>query len=51
MTRYSIAALFSALAFAGAANAAVLKESNISTEDAQQLASATVAACQPRVTT
>ena len=45
MTRIKLAALMSTLAFAGAANAAVLNESNISLADAQKLATATVAAC------
>ncbi|MFZ6047017.1 heme-binding protein [Pseudomonas sp. CR3202] len=48
MSRYPLAALFCTLTFAGAANAAVLKESNISTADAQKLAAATVAACQAK---
>ncbi|MFP2768848.1 GlcG/HbpS family heme-binding protein [Oceanisphaera sp. KMM 10153] len=48
MTRFSIATLFAALAFTQAANAAVLNEVNISTADAQQLATATVAACQAK---
>ncbi|MDA8486523.1 heme-binding protein [Pseudomonas resinovorans] len=48
MSRYSLATLLCSLTFAGAANAAVLKESNISTADAQKLATATVAACQAK---
>ncbi|GLZ84322.1 hypothetical protein Pres01_03730 [Metapseudomonas resinovorans] len=48
MNRHAIAALFSALTFAGTTHAAVLSESNISTADAQKLASATVAACQAK---
>ncbi|MFG5862061.1 GlcG/HbpS family heme-binding protein [Metapseudomonas sp. CR1201] len=48
MSRYSLAALLCTLTFAGAANAAVLKESNLSTVDAQKLAAATVAACQAK---
>jgi uncharacterized protein GlcG (DUF336 family) len=48
MPRFSLAALLCALTFASAANAAVLKESNISTADAQKLAAATVAACQAK---
>ncbi len=48
MNRHAIAALFSALTFASASHAAVLSESNISTADAQKLASATVAACQAK---
>ena len=48
MSRYSLAALLCSLTFAGVANAAVLKESNISTADAQKLATATVAACQAK---
>ncbi|MBS7661701.1 heme-binding protein [Pseudomonas lalucatii] len=48
MSRYSLAALLCTLTVAGAANAAVLKESNLATADAQQLAAATVAACQAK---
>ncbi len=48
MSRFSRAALLCTLTFAGAANAAVLKESNISTADAQKLAAETVAACQAK---
>lgn len=48
MSRYPLAALLCTLTFAGAAHAAVLKESNISTADAQKLAAATVAACQAK---
>ncbi|WP_044874232.1 heme-binding protein [Pseudomonas sp. LFM046] len=48
MPRFSLAALLCGLTFAGAATADVLKESNISTADAQKLAAATVAACQAK---
>lgn len=48
MSRYSLAALLCTLTFAGAAHAAVLKENNISSVDAQRLAAATVAACQAK---
>ncbi|MFI8611042.1 heme-binding protein [Pseudomonas sp. NPDC077649] len=48
MPRFSLAALFCALTCAGAANAAVLQERNLSSADAQQLAAATVAACQAK---
>lgn len=48
MPRVSLAAVLCTLTFAGAANAAVLKEGNISTADAQKLAAATVAACQAK---
>lgn len=48
MSRYPFAALFGTLIFAGAANAAVLTESNLSTADAQKLAAATVTACQAK---
>ncbi|MNF53540.1 hypothetical protein D3C84_349280 [compost metagenome] len=48
MSRFPLAALLCTLTFAGAANAAVLKESNLSTADAQKLAAATVAACQAK---
>ena len=48
MTRHTLAALVSTLAFTGAAHAAVLSESNISTADAQKLATAAVAACQAK---
>ena len=48
MKKLSLAALISTLAFAGAAHAAVLSESNLSMTDAQKLATATVAACQAK---
>ena len=48
MKKLSLAALISTLAFAGAAHAAVLSESNLSMADAQKLATATVAACQAK---
>ncbi|MGH8816839.1 MAG: heme-binding protein, partial [Achromobacter pestifer] len=48
MNRFTLATLMSTLAFAGAANAAVLSESNLSMADAQKLATATVAACQAK---
>ncbi|MEO4045668.1 heme-binding protein [Pseudomonas sp. CAU 1711] len=48
MPRYPLAALFCALTFTGAAQAAVLQESNISTADAQRLVTATVSACQAK---
>lgn len=48
MPRFSLAAVLCALTFTGAANAALLKESNISAADAQKLAAATVAACQAK---
>lgn len=48
MTRHPLAALVATLAVSGAAQAAVLTESNISTADAQKLASAAVAACQAK---
>ena len=48
MNRFTLATLISTLAFAGAANAAVLSESNLSMADAQKLATATVAACQAK---
>ncbi|MDH4652684.1 MULTISPECIES: heme-binding protein [unclassified Pseudomonas] len=48
MPRTSLAALLCSLTLAGTAQAAVLKESNISSEDAQKLAVATVAACQAK---
>ncbi|CAB3632924.1 GlcG/HbpS family heme-binding protein [Achromobacter pulmonis] len=48
MTRYPLATLVATLAVSGAAHAAVLSESNISSADAQKLASATVAACQAK---
>ena len=44
MTRHTLAALVATLAVSGAAHAAVLTESNISTADAQKLATAAVAA-------
>lgn len=48
MPRFSLAALFCTLSFAGVAHAAVLNESNISTVDAQRLAVAAVSACQAK---
>lgn len=48
MLRTSLAALLCTLTFASAAQAAVLKESNLSSADAQKLATATVAACQAK---
>ena len=48
MTRHPLAALVATLAVSGAAHAAVLTESNISTADAQKLATAAVAACQAK---
>ncbi|MGY2263041.1 GlcG/HbpS family heme-binding protein [Pseudomonas sp. SDO55104_S430] len=48
MTRLSLAALLGSLTLAGAAHAAVLTESNISTADAQKLVTATLAACQAK---
>ena len=49
MTRFPLAALALASTLAaGMAQAAVLTESNISTADAQKLATASVAACQAK---
>lgn len=48
MTRSSLAALLCSFALANVANGAVLSEDNLSTADAQKLASATVAACSAK---
>lgn len=48
MTRSSLAALLCSFALVSVANGAVLDEGNLSTADAQKLASATVAACSAK---
>ena len=48
MTRSSLAALLCSFALVNVANGAVLSEDNLSTADAQKLASATVAACSAK---
>lgn len=48
MTRSSLAALLCSFALVSVANGAVLNEGNLSTADAQKLASATVAACSAK---
>ncbi|MGH8384701.1 MAG: GlcG/HbpS family heme-binding protein [Pseudomonas sp.] len=48
MTRFFLAPLICTLSFVGAANAAVLTESNISTADAQKLVTEAIAACQSK---
>lgn len=48
MTRSSLAALLCSFALVNVANGAVLNEGNLSTADAQNLASATVAACSAK---